>query len=111
MQTRGYVSSGVSVARSAAEGRGLEGFADGDAGVGAEGTGESCRLGRISSSGDPSAEALQALGVDIGPTGLTLKQDMVPASTAQIPASMAHLNQGLIPFLVEADCGHGQVTE
>ena len=37
MQAGGYISSGVSVARSATEGRGLEGFADGDGGVGAEG--------------------------------------------------------------------------
>ena len=37
MQAGGHLPSGVSAARSAAEGRGVEGFADGDEGVGDEG--------------------------------------------------------------------------
>src|SRR5208282_269631 len=36
MQAGGHLPSGVSAARSAAEGRGVEGFADGDGGIGAE---------------------------------------------------------------------------
>ena len=37
MQAGGHLSSSVSAARSAAEGRGVEGLADGDEGVGDEG--------------------------------------------------------------------------
>ncbi len=37
MQAGGHVPSGISVARSATEGRGVEGLADGDERVGAEG--------------------------------------------------------------------------
>ena len=40
MQTGGHLSSGVSAARSAAEGRGMERLADGDEGVGVEAANE-----------------------------------------------------------------------
>jgi len=64
MQAGGYLSSGVSAARSAAEGRGVEGPADGDEGAGAEGVRERDAIIRprsdedvmvASSSGDTEA--------------------------------------------------------
>src|SRR5579859_6310837 len=49
MQAGGHLSSGVSAARSAAKGRGLEGSADGDEGVGDEGAASQSLV-----AGDPS---------------------------------------------------------